>query len=1269
MQFVRHGPDIPERLLQAHEDRRVVFFCGAGISYPALLPGFAELVDKLYQALSVTPNPVQQSAINTGQFDTAIGLLEADDIRGREGVRRKMAEILTPDLTAPSATATHEALLTLAQDREGRTRLITTNFDRLFEEVRAAKALSFPGFKAPLLPVPKAGWDGLVYLHGLLPDAPTASDLDRLVVSSGDFGLAYLTERWAARFVSELFRTFTVCFVGYSINDPMLRYMMDALAADRLRGESPPEMFAFGSYSKGKEVDRSNEWKAKNVTPILYREPQRHNHTYLHKTLRAWAETYRDGVRGKERIVVECAIARPLASTKQDDFVGRMLWALSDPRGLPAKRFAELDPVPSLDWLEPLSQELYRHADLGRFRISAKSDDPDKQGIAFSLIHRPAPYWQASQMAIVDAGSRHSRWDAVMFQLARWLLRHLNDPKLLIWAIKRGGQLHDQLACLIEQHLDDLDKLANSGNTIELDRIRANAPNAIPRAAMRTLWRLLLNGQMKSRRRDLSLYRWWDQFKRDGLTASVRFALRETLRPCLSLREPFRWSGEEDDNAAESQDHIKNIVEWEVVLASDHIHSGLRDLPKNEQWTAALPELLDDFSALLRDALDLMRELGGVDREHDHSYFHQPSISNHPQNKDFRDWTALIKLARDAWLATAAKSPERARIVAEAWAHGPYPVFQRLALFAATQERVIPVRQALGWLLIDERRWFWSEETRRETMRLLVSLAPQLDGAMQAELEQAILTGPPRELYRADIEPDDWINILDHGVWLRLAKMTQAGATLSVAGQSRFDALSAKYPWQLSADESDEFPIWMGGGWVGDRDPWKPFTPIPRMRRGVLNYLLAHPVLEDSQQDDWRKLCSEMFQATVYALCKLAQQNNWPIDRWRDALQAWGEEKLRDRSWRFMAPVVVGAPDDLVQALSHGIGWWLQAVAKTFTGHEDHFLTLAQRILQLDFENDGDSDDLVGRAINHPIGHVTQALLDWWYRQEPDDGQGLPESIKPIFTALCDTQVAKFRHGRVLLAAHTVSLFRVDKAWSEQHLLPLLDWNCSETEAQAAWEGFLWSPRLYRPLMEAIKSAFLDTVNYFAKLGKHKEQFAAFLTFAALDPGDTFTIAQLAAAIRALPADGLLESAQALVRALEGAGNQREDYWENRVLPFWEKVWPKSNDQASNANAESLARLCVAAGGEFPSAMATVGNWLRVVQHPDYVIHRLQESGLSARFPEDALRLLFVILGDQPSWLSPELRQCLDAIGQAAPNLRQDHRFMRVDELARRFGV
>ena len=63
MQFIQNGPDIPDRLLQAHEDGRVVFFCGAGISYPARLPGFAGLVKKLYEILGATPNAVQQTAI------------------------------------------------------------------------------------------------------------------------------------------------------------------------------------------------------------------------------------------------------------------------------------------------------------------------------------------------------------------------------------------------------------------------------------------------------------------------------------------------------------------------------------------------------------------------------------------------------------------------------------------------------------------------------------------------------------------------------------------------------------------------------------------------------------------------------------------------------------------------------------------------------------------------------------------------------------------------------------------------------------------------------------------------------------------------------------------------------------------------------------------------------------------------------------------------------------------------------------------------------
>ena len=76
MQFIANGPDIPETLLQAHEDGRVVFFCGAGISFPAGLPGFGGLTGRIFDELGVEPEPPEKAAMAAGRFDVAIGLLE-----------------------------------------------------------------------------------------------------------------------------------------------------------------------------------------------------------------------------------------------------------------------------------------------------------------------------------------------------------------------------------------------------------------------------------------------------------------------------------------------------------------------------------------------------------------------------------------------------------------------------------------------------------------------------------------------------------------------------------------------------------------------------------------------------------------------------------------------------------------------------------------------------------------------------------------------------------------------------------------------------------------------------------------------------------------------------------------------------------------------------------------------------------------------------------------------------------------------------------------
>lgn len=878
MQFIKNGPDIPERLLQAHdEEGRVVFFCGAGISYPAGLPGFDGLVRGLYSRLGVTPNSVQQAAINAHQYDTAIGLLEDHHAGGRMVVRKELATILTPTDTSDKATMPHEALLTLGTCRNGKLRLITTNFDRLFQIVIDRKGLTVNTFQAPLLPVPKNRLDGLIYLHGLLPTQPIERELDCLVVSSGDFGLAYLTERWAARFVSELFRHYTVCFVGYSLNDPVLRYMMDALAADRQRGESSIKMYAFGSYTKGKEAASEAKWRAKNVTPILYRQTK--DHRYLHKTLHRWSETYRDGVRGKELIIVKEAIANPLITTREDDFVGRVLWALSDKTGLPALRFAELDPVPSLDWLEPISENRYRHNDLGRFDVPPKAEQDDK--LAFSLTSRPTPYKLAPWMTLVDGGTTGSQWDNVMKHLSRWLVRHLDDPRLVLWLAKRGGHLHERLAGKIDEQLGKFAKLKSNGETGELDRIRASAPRAIPRPMLRTIWHLLLSGRIKSRSLDFELYRWRERLQRNGLTPSLRVAFREMLTPCIELREPFHWNegAGEDENPLP----LKEIVDWELKLRTDHVHSALRDITNIPEWQTNLPDLFPDLNLLLRDALDLMSELGGADKHSDLSYLHQPSISEHPQNRGFHDWTALIELTRDAWLTLSRRSPDQARLVAQQWLQVPYPLFKRMAFFAAAQEAIIPPQLALDWLFDDE-YWLWSVETQREALRLLVALSPRLEPPDLGRLEAAILKGPPRAMFKDDLTSEDWTRIVDREVWLRLAKMAAVRPALGAQAEAARAKLSAKYPqWELLENERDEFPFWMGDG---DGDEWRKFVATPRRRRKLVKWLKQNPDTDHWQEDDWRQRCRDEFSTTAYALYALTREDIWPVDRWREALQA-----------------------------------------------------------------------------------------------------------------------------------------------------------------------------------------------------------------------------------------------------------------------------------------------------------------------------------------------------------------------------------------------
>ncbi len=1275
MQFIPNGPDVPDALLQAHEENCVVFFCGSGISYPAGLPGFKGLVDKIYTCLNTTRHgyPEEELAYKKSQYDRTLYLLERRFPNGRIEVRKALSKALTVEQLTTDVTQTHRALLKLGRSRDGRLRLVTTNFDRIFEYVLEQNKITRQPYTAPALPVPKISrWDGLVYLHGLLPlnSDEDKFALEQLVVSSGDFGLAYLTEGWAARFVSELFRNFVVCFVGYSIHDLVLRYIMDALAADRMLGESTQEVYVFGKYESGQKDIELDNWRSINVLPILYQiHSDNDNHSNLHQTLIHWAEKYHHGIQGKEQVVIELAHVPPSKSTRQDDFVGHMLWALSDESGLPAKRFAELNPAPPIDWLMAFTENKFNCEDLIRFGVSSLL--PKDKDLQFSFSSRPAPYQYASRMALVG-NKQPSTWDAVMTHIAAWLVRHLNNPFLIYWLVDNGCQLDDQLCKVIEVKLNHYDKLHREGKDEEINHIKENSPNAIPCDEMKVLWRLLSGGNVKSTHNEFGLYEWIEKIEREGLRGPLRIELRQLLSPMIALNKPYPWGNENEDDKFSQR--LRKIVDWELVLVSDDVQSIIPKWKDKEHWQDVLPELLADFQQLLLDALNFKRELDEADDQRDGSYLDLPSIEPHSQNRRWCDWVILIELLRDSWLSVRKDSPAKASRIAESWFELPYPTFKRLALFAASKDGCIDSTQWCNWLLSDDCFWLWSMETKREVMRLLVEQGQHLSSSQYA-LEAAILDGWSRNLYQLKHEFGNRKQILKCAVWLRLAKLNDSGLELGKAAQSRLNLLSSEnLSWKFDDRESEEFNFSISTGWDSDSEENIQTNIAPREKSKLVDWL--RPALHSSHQfyhkDDWRDLCQDDFSLCLGALTKLTEEGEWPAARWRAALHVWSAEfKLRQQSWNGAAPLLKSASNEILQNIAHSVAWWLDESSKTVEGNENTLIELCQRILNLQLDpssstvqvSEESTERPVNEAINHPVGLVTQALLNLCFRRKLNDDDDLPLDIKPLFTQMCNPQIEQFRYGRVLLGSRLIWLFRVDQSWTEQNLLPLFDWKNNEAEAKMVWEGYLCFARLFRPLLNTFFSQFIDTAKHYQCLCEYHRHYAHLLTHATLERSNSNEATQFRLALKNLPNEGLQEVARTLSDVLDSAGVQREECWVNRIQPLWQEIWPKEQDLVSRELAEPLALVCIYAGKKFSNAVELLHSWLLPIKYPQHVVSRLQESGLCAVFPRDALLLLEKIIRE-PKWLPSKLEQCLTDISQAMPDLENDNRYQQLKRIA-----
>jgi len=262
--WINRDVDLPQALVSAQRDGRLVVFAGAGVSMgpPSNLPSF----DSLAAAISGGALTRKEGE----GLDAFLGRVEQHGVNIQASARQLI------DIPASMPRGLHHLIVKLFRG-ESVLRIVTTNFDRHFTTAVRANYPQADIYTAPALPLGRE-WNGLIYLHGAVERSNS-----KLVLTDRDFGLGYLADGWATRFLMEMFREFAVLFIGYSHSDPVMRYLARSFVGGTAR-------FALTLN------DRDDHWVQLGIVPVHFPlRPPPDQFGAIDETVKDWTAVARMG--------------------------------------------------------------------------------------------------------------------------------------------------------------------------------------------------------------------------------------------------------------------------------------------------------------------------------------------------------------------------------------------------------------------------------------------------------------------------------------------------------------------------------------------------------------------------------------------------------------------------------------------------------------------------------------------------------------------------------------------------------------------------------------------------------------------------------------------------------------------------------------------------------------------------------------------------------------------------------------------------------------
>lgn len=1237
MRFYANGIDLPDDLLWAQDEGRVVFFCGAGVSQAyAGLPDFKTLTQDVLDRLGAQSNdPARRlfEAATAIENEFGISDLAASDrvftellnYFDQETINREVAAALKPHSNA--SLRAHKALIKLATSADGSTSLITTNFDRLFEKAKPSlKCVTRSNI--PNVEFLRQDW-GVIHLHGVLNADYGGPSEDGLILSSADFGGAYLASGWARSFVQSVLNNFIAVFVGYSANDPPIRYLLEGM---KISGLADQKAYAFQVQGDEKAI---SQWDDKGVEAITFDNTDGYGYERLWSSLEAWGNRSIDPIRWRKAVIKKARKGPRALQPYERGMVAHLVSSTqgaraiaSDPKPIPAEwlcvfdrqlrygapgrengLFAEgaiVDPfeVYRLDNdPEPVSDERKKN-------LHARFEKPAWDGLSPSIDDlRELPANRVAYLGGVNAQCAPALPDRLS-HLARWITKVAHQPAAPWWASQKGS-LHQQI-------LEFLD-VAPRPNGKKMPALIADA------------WRRIgiVNQQLPATRREA--YELKLSLKQGRHNEVLAREYNRHFSPYLRFDSWWRrplppWTVSECKR--------QPLARIEVVY-DEHIKTI--EIPD-----AYVPSLVPKLRYSLLTAVEYETlfspnapKLASIEEEEAIPDRGSPSFQRHYR---FSGHVLLfVKLVK----RLAELDPNALREEIKMWPRSNRP-FERLRVWALGNLELFSASEFFDELMALDRRRFWPSDGQRDLMLGILRHWENFSRQQRRSLERRMLLGPPKYSHLNDVQNAD---MKAHYTLNRIHWLKKQGCDYSFDIDVETEKLKRDSPdWSIDNADRAVRTFDGGGGFV--RSDKNTIALVGLNAEEIIPKILEMDTRPSGllvQYEPFAGLSQEAPPRALQALQFAKMDGEFHGAFWNEFLNSEAR-KQDDRSFADeIALNLCALENEDLAKIRHASSRWFENFGQRLSGGA--FNSLWNKFVDVlgSIEDAGASALVrqeepprwIDEAINSASGHLTELLMSTLGNRKFDAGEQFSNQWKARANQLLDLPGDTRRFVLACLGRRLQFLYHVDPQWVSKKLLPLLlQEDVDLQDKDALWAGFLGSRCVPRNrLLQVLIEKIIELPQRLTGVRRHHSEMMAAMflfswAFRTDDKGEPLLSSdQLKSII--LRNDNELRSQMLW---LVERWSKDEEFDDDIALPFVREVWPKQKTVRTAQLSARLCELALSRTSDFPEFVDAVLPLISRVEDDRVFIPELRKEGTDSvdKHPEAMLKLLHGVLGENP---------------------------------------